>query len=259
MKELIPMDDMGVMVSKSREEVMVDSRIVAEVFEKMHKNVVQDIEKLISMENTAEKDRLKSQPNYDDVDEAENKVTKSGLSADFVRQNFIRSSYKDTYGRTQICYLMTRDGFIVLAMGYTGKKAMAFKEAYIRRFNEMEAKLLQIQTLRDQHPFLTDAIKDTHENPQPYHYSNEADMLNRIVIGMTAKQFREQNHLEKGEPIRPHFNPDEAALMEYLQHVDAGFVYSITDFQQRKQKLEWCAMNWRRKRYGTMLIEKAGA
>ena len=254
MKELIPMDDMGVLVSKAREEVLVDSRMVAEVFEKKHKNVVQDIEKLISLQNPEKKDRLKFQPISDE--EIENEETKSGLSMDFARRNYIRSSYKDTYGRTQKCYLMTRDGFTVLVMGYTGKKAMAFKEAYIRRFNEMEAVVLQIQTLRDQHPFLTDAIKDTHEDAKPYHYSNEADMLNRIVVGMTAKAYREEHGIPKGEPIRPHFKPDEGALMEYLQHLDAGFVYSIPDFQQRKQKLEWCAMNWRRKRH-SVLIEKA--
>ena len=256
MKELIPMDDMGVLVSKAREEVLVDSRIVAEVFEKKHKNVVQDIEKLTSLQNPEKKDRLKSQPNSDDEIEAENEETKSGLSVDFVRRNYIRSSYKDTYGRTQKCYLMTRDGFTVLAMGYTGKKAMAFKEAYIRRFNEMEGMVLQIQTLRDQHPFLTDAIKDTHEDAKPYHYSNEADMLNRIVVGTTAKVYREEHGIPKSEPIRPYFTSDEAALMEYLQHLDVGFVYSIPDFQQRKQKLEWCAMNWRRKKHADMLMKK---
>ena len=36
---------------------------------------------------------------------------------------------------------MTKDGFTFLVMGYTGKKAAAFKEAYIKRFNEMEAEL----------------------------------------------------------------------------------------------------------------------
>ena len=37
---------------------------------------------------------------------------------------------------------MTRDGFTLLAMGYTGEKAMRFKEGYIRQFNEMEKALI---------------------------------------------------------------------------------------------------------------------
>ena len=38
-------------------------------------------------------------------------------------------------------YEITRDGFTLLAMGFTGKKAMQFKIKYIAAFNEMEAKL----------------------------------------------------------------------------------------------------------------------
>ena len=39
-------------------------------------------------------------------------------------------------------YLMTRDGFTLLVMGYTGEKAMQFKKAYIAAFNEMERRLV---------------------------------------------------------------------------------------------------------------------
>ena len=73
-------------------------------------------------------------------------------------------------------------------------------------------------------------------------------MLNRIAIGMTAKQFREKDSIEKAEPIRPHLNQNEVALLDYLQHIDVGFVYSIPDFQERKRMLEWCAMNWKKKK-----------
>ncbi|WP_438335730.1 Rha family transcriptional regulator [Edwardsiella tarda] len=45
-------------------------------------------------------------------------------------------------------YEMTKDGFVFLVMGFTGKKAAAFKEAYIAEFNRMEAQLLQKTTSR---------------------------------------------------------------------------------------------------------------
>ncbi|WP_440867560.1 Rha family transcriptional regulator [Symbiopectobacterium purcellii] len=38
-------------------------------------------------------------------------------------------------------FTMTKDGFVFLIMGFTGKKAAAFKEAYIAEFNRMEAQL----------------------------------------------------------------------------------------------------------------------
>ena len=50
MKELIPMDDMGIFVSEIKEEVLVDSRMVAEFFEKQHKHVLRDIETLVAVD-----------------------------------------------------------------------------------------------------------------------------------------------------------------------------------------------------------------
>ena len=141
---------------------MVDSRFIAEIFEKEHFHVLRDIARITE--------------------------TKSGLSEDFVNQHFRKDSYKDSTGRKLPCYRLTRNGFVILVMGYTGEKAMRFKERYIKRFDEMEEQIKYLQSLREQHPQLTAAIKSVHENPKFYHYSTEMDMLNRIVLGMTAKR-----------------------------------------------------------------------
>lgn len=60
---------------------------------------------------------------------------------DFTERNFAPSEYTDPTGRKCPMYTITRDGFTLLAMGFTGKKAMEFKIAYIRAFNEMEERL----------------------------------------------------------------------------------------------------------------------
>lgn len=52
---------------------------------------------------------------------------------------FIPNKYKDSYGRNQNEYLLTRDGFSLLVMGFTGKKALEWKLKYIDAFNKMEA------------------------------------------------------------------------------------------------------------------------
>ena len=54
---------------------------------------------------------------------------------------FILSYYDDSYGRKQEEYLMTRDGFSLLCMGFTGKKALEWKLKYIDAFNQMEDRL----------------------------------------------------------------------------------------------------------------------
>ncbi len=67
------------------------------------------------------------------------------------RPNFGLSEFTDNTGRTLPAYRMTRDGFTLLAMGFTGKEAMQWKVAYLTAFNQMEAQLLA-QAIRHHNP-----------------------------------------------------------------------------------------------------------
>lgn len=212
MKEIIPKDEYGIFVDK-HDTARVDSLFIADFFEKEHKNVVRDIEKIIE--------------------------PKSGLSEEFNRLNFERISYTDSRGRKQKAYAMTRDGFTMLVMGYTGQKAMKFKELYIKRFNEMENFINTLVSARQEFPLLTANIKLLHDNPKPYHFSNECDMLNRIVLGMTAKQFRLANCIEKGKSIRPYLSKEQIDMLETLQKVDVGLLVAFPNYEERKRHLEW--------------------
>jgi hypothetical protein len=86
-----------------------------------------------------------------------------------------------------------------------------------------------------------------HDKPKPYHYSNECDMLNRIVTGMSAKQFRQAHGLDKGTSIRPYLSDNQIKLIETLQKVDIGLLLAVPDFSQRKRHLEWYKMNLEKK------------
>lgn len=100
------------LVSVLNNTVVTTSIIVAEYFGKDHKSVLRAIRSL-------------------------------ECSAEFNRRNFAPVEYKDTKCELRPMYYLTRDGFTFLAMGFTGKVAAKFKEAYINAFNEMEAKLNQ--------------------------------------------------------------------------------------------------------------------
>lgn len=54
----------------------------------------------------------------------------------------------ETGNQPHTCFDMTRDGFTLLAMGFTGKKALAFKLKYIEQFNRMEEELKQREVRR---------------------------------------------------------------------------------------------------------------
>lgn len=59
----------------------------------------------------------------------------------FSRRNFALASYLDEQAKNRPMYIIYRDGFMLLVMGYTGKKALAIKLAYIEAFNAMEEEL----------------------------------------------------------------------------------------------------------------------
>nr|DAO27781.1 MAG TPA: regulatory protein [Caudoviricetes sp.] len=60
---------------------------------------------------------------------------------------FIESSYIDIQGKDRPMYIMNRDGFTLLAMGFTGKKALQFKLDYIEAFNKMEKAIKEVPIL----------------------------------------------------------------------------------------------------------------
>jgi Rha family phage regulatory protein len=189
-----------------KEKAFCSSRQVAEEFGKEHYNVLRDIENL-------------------------------DCSTEFTALNFEGSKYKDSTGKSNPEYLMTKDGFTFLVMGYRGKKAARFKEAYIQRFNAMETFIKSLAATKIEFPAFTDAIMAAHEEPKHYHFSNEINMIYRIVLGMDAKAFRECHDLMPGVVIKPYLSLAQIQAIETLQRVDIGLIVAVPDFQKRKETL----------------------
>lgn len=183
-----------------------DSLQIAETFGKRHDNVLADIRGL-------------------------------DCSDGFRLLNFQESYYKNDQNKRQPKYLITKDGFSFLVMGYRGKKAARFKEAYIQRFNKMEDFIEHLQLAHMDFPALTDAIMDAHDTPLPFHYSNEIDMIYRLAIGFSARQYRANNGLQKHEGIRPHLSTEQIHAVENLQRIDVGLLAAGLSYEQRKEIL----------------------
>jgi phage regulatory protein, rha family len=66
-----------------------------------------------------------------------------------VKNMFIKTSYTSRRGRNETEYLMDRDGFSLLVMGFTGAKALEWKLKYIKAFNEMEERLKADRSLSE--------------------------------------------------------------------------------------------------------------
>ncbi|MDP4128285.1 MAG: Rha family transcriptional regulator [Bacillota bacterium] len=161
----------------------------------------------------------------------------SGVSERFRLLNFQESRYKDPSGKWNREFLLSKDGFTMVTMEIKGKKARQFKEMFIERFNQMEEFIKSLRATKIEFPAFTRAIMDAHEEPKHYHYSNEINMIYRIVLGMDAKKFRDLNGLEKGSVIKPYLATTQIQGIENLQRVDIGLILAIPEFEQRKQTL----------------------
>lgn len=196
---------------QSKDRVFCDSLQFAETFERRHTHVIDTVKAL-------------TQPT-------------SGLSENFRRENFIETSYRDTSGKRNKKYLFTKDGFVMVTMEFKTKKARQFKEAYIRRFNQMEQHLKLLAEMRSTFPAFTDAIQAAHDCPQSHHYINECDMINRIVLGIPAAKFRKLHGIPDGQSIRPHLTDEQAAAIHLLQLHDVGLLAVVRDFCERRRIL----------------------
>ena len=109
---LLPSEHFSPSVSLHSGRPATTSLEVAKFFSKRHDHVVRSIQDLIS--NTPES---------------------------FSAPNFGAAEYSDEQGKPRPMFILYRDGFMLLVMGYTGKKALAMKLAYIEAFNRMEEEL----------------------------------------------------------------------------------------------------------------------
>lgn len=186
-------------ISKGKEVTVVTSLDVAETFEKEHRRVLQDIRDL-------------------------------KCSEEFRLHNFVQSSYINEQGRNQSMFIMTRDGFTLLAMSYTGEKAMKFKEAYINQFNQMEellkGKLIEREKGIAVRQSLTKAIQQSSENERihGHAYSTYTDIVYRTVFGKTAKQLREEYGIDKKANLRDYFTVEELEKVQSIEMIISGLV-----------------------------------
>lgn len=200
------------------DKFVVDSRSVAINFKKRHDNVLRDIENI-------RKDVL----NFEEM--------------------FIESYIPDSYGRQQRIYLMNRDGFLLLAMGFTGKEALSWKLKYIEAFNKMEkawntpeqimARALKmasqsIESLKDRCKFLGDQVIEqqqiiTELQPKANYVDKILQSKSLVTITQIAKDYgmsgRKFNQILKELKIQYKVG---GQWVLYSKYQNNGYVHSRT-------------------------------
>ncbi|MFR3820919.1 MULTISPECIES: Rha family transcriptional regulator [Hungatella] len=184
----------------NREEVVTCTSLdIAETFEKEHKNVLKDIREL-------------------------------ECSEEFGRLNFEQSYYINSQNKKQPLYYMTKDGFTLLAMGYSGEKAMRFKEAYIRQFNAMEKALIGKMKEREKgiavRQALTNTLQRSQENERMHGhaYSTYTNAIYKAVFGKNAKQLREDYGIGSQDNLRDRFSVEELSAVQSMEMLVSGLI-----------------------------------
>lgn len=197
------------------EKVAVTSLDVAETFEKEHYHVMEDIRSI------------------------EDKISTTEFSGLFMKDTYIASN-----GKKNPMYIMTKDGFTLLAMGYNGEKAMKFKLAYIKQFNTMEellkGKLIEREKGIAVRQSLTKALQQSNENERMHGhaYSTYTNCIYKVLFGMNAKQLREKYQIGKKDNLRDCFTEEELKAIQSMECLVSGLVDCGWSYDKVKEFIE---------------------
>lgn len=198
-----------------KELAVVSSLDVAATFEKNHRDVMESIRNIGNSISTAEFSAL-----------------------------FHLDSYKASNGKSNPMYLMNRDGFTLLVMGYTGEKAMKFKLAYIKQFNAMESTLQGKRIEREKgiavRQSLTKALQQSTENERMHGhaYSTYTNCIYKVLFGMNAKQLREKYGIDKKENLRDYLSEEDLRAVQSMECLVSGLVDCGWGYDQIKEFIQ---------------------
>lgn len=152
-------------------QAVTDSLMVAEVFGKEHKRVLQDIRNL-------------------------------GCSENFRQHNFVPSNYVNSQQKTLPKFYMSNKGFTLLAMGYTGEKAMQFKEAYIEEFERMEKQLNEPKQLSEREQLAAVMKISFLQEEDIKHIKSDIETLKDDIANRITLDYGQQRALENAKKAR---------------------------------------------------------
>ena len=194
---------------------MTDTLKVAEVFGKRHDNIIQTVKNL-------------------------------DCSDEFRLLNFQASYYLNEQNKRQPKFNMTQDGFTFLVMGFRGKKAAAFKEVYIKQFNEMRDWISKREHLSTNQHILNDAIQMRFDG-EHFAYSRENNLVYIVALGATRKKWLADNLYPNDVEIRECLSAKQLQLVELLTIENAVFIKLGMNYTDRKNRLLETALHFERK------------
>lgn len=200
----------------NKEEITVCTSLdVSETFDKNHRDVMESIRNIGTTISIAEFSAL-----------------------------FYIDEYKASNGKKNPMYVMNRDGFTLLVMGYTGTKAMKFKLDYIKQFNAMEKALNGKCIEREKgiaiRQALTKALQQSTESERMHGhaYSTYTNCIYKALFNKNAKQLREEYGIDKKADLRNYFNEEQLKAIKSMEMLVSGLVDCGWDYDKIKSFIQ---------------------
>ena len=198
-------------------KVFTNSKAVAERFGRLHKNVIQSIEKQIEM----------------------NKVLGQ---EEFTRLSFKLSTYIDDSGKENKMYEMNEDGFLSIATSFNGIEAHKIRLLLITEFRRMERELQKREATRELgieiRKNMTKAIQEVYQGERlGFKIKAFTDLAYLRAVGKTAKAFREELDLKKDANLRQYLDADQLKKLEETETTIAVMYQSGMDYADIKKIL----------------------
>lgn len=233
MKKTLAKANAAALVSIDHDDLWTTSLIVHEQFGKRHKNVLQAIDRL---ECSEEFRRLNFQPTLALVP-----MPNGGF-------------------REERIYRMTRDGFMFLVMGFTGKPAASVKEYFIAAFNAMERELRRIKVQgqneewrlsRSRGKLVRKELTDEIQEFVKYAMGQGSTSAERYYVNVTKMVYKALGIVDQVEPIRDTIDAigvhnvavaESVARLAIKEGVSAGMPYKEVYKHAKSRVLEFAAL-----------------
>ena len=164
------------------------------------------------------------------------------------RNGNFRSETYTVRGREYACYDLLKDGIVYLLAKINTEKANKFTIAYINEFNHMQEQLNEKINWHDTRSIaklgyrtMCQALDEQYQltygkRPEVYEYINNANMLDRMVLGMTSKQYCIKYNIDQKQ-LRDRLTQLELAMFDKLQMHNTSAIELGIEFKERQELL----------------------